>query len=93
MTPPLGMSPGIAALGGRYSPRIPELDDVAIVLFRIEIIVFVLVEPAALNHRIAAAGEIGDRLLAVFVVKLDVMQPLAAPLEMLVRCCSRSEVA
>jgi hypothetical protein len=69
------MSPGIAALGRRYSPCVPELNDVAIVLLRIEIIVFVFVKAAALDHGIAAAGEIGDGLLAVFVVKLDVMEP------------------
>jgi hypothetical protein len=62
------MSPGIAALGRRYSPCVPELNDVAIVLLRIETIVFVFVEAAAPGHGIAAAGEIGDGLLAVFVV-------------------------
>jgi Zinc-binding dehydrogenase len=77
-------SPGIAALGRRYSPCVPELNDVTIVLLRIEIIVLVFVEAAALDHGIAAAGEIGDGLLAVFVVKLDVMEPLATLLEMLV---------
>ena len=69
---------------GRIAPHarpdlagIAEFDDVAEVLLGIEIVVLVLVVAAALDHRIAAGGEIGGRLLGVGIEELDVVQALA----------------
>ena len=75
---------GEAALRRRYSSRIAKLDDVTVVLLGIEIIVLILVKQAALDDAIPARGEAGDGLLAVLVLEFDVVQPLAAALEMLV---------
>src|SRR5262245_66129818 len=77
-------SPRIAPLGSPDVAGIAELDDVAIVLLGIEIVVLILIEPAALNDGVAAPGKVLDRLLAVGIEELDVMQAFAMPLEMLV---------
>src|SRR5271165_5129378 len=74
----------IAPLGWADPAGVAKLDDVAIVLLSIEIIVLVVIDAAALNDRVAAAGEIGDRLLAVRIVEFDMVKPLAAPFEVLV---------
>ncbi len=44
----------------------------------------VVVDLAALQHGIAARGVFTNRLRAIGIVELDVMQALAPPLQMLV---------
>ncbi len=58
---------GITAFALSYLAGIAEFDDVAEVLFGIEIVVLVVIKSAALGDRVSATGEIGNRLLAVGV--------------------------
>src|SRR4051812_41592675 len=68
---------GIDAFRRADAAAVAELDEISEVLLRIEIVVLVLVEAAALDHRVAARLVFGDGFGAIRVEQLHVVQAFA----------------